>query len=111
MTAPFDSGLQLERTSLAWSRTSLALALAGAIVTRLTVDRLGAVAVILGFVAVATATATATIAGVRYRRATVALSHGGTLPTNGTMMACASASALAAGVAAAIFVVWGMLGA
>jgi len=109
VTAPFDPGLQVERTSLAWTRTALALALAGAVVTRLTFDRLGVVAVTLGLVAVGSAVATATLAGARYRRATVSLGQSGTLPTDGAVLALASASALAAGVAAAVFVMWGML--
>lgn len=111
MTAPVDPGLQVERTSLAWTRTGLALALAGAVVTRLTVDRLGAVAVTLGLIAVVCAVAMAALAGVRYRRATASLRHSGTLPNDGTVLALASASALAVGTAAAVFVVWGMLGA
>ena len=49
MSAPAadDVGLADERSSLAWQRTSLSVATAGAVAARLTFDRLGVVAIIL----------------------------------------------------------------
>lgn len=109
MSVPFDPGLQAERTALAWNRTALALTLAGAVVTRVTVERLGAIAVLLGLVAVAAAAATALLAGARYRRTTVSLRERGALSADGRVLAVAALSTVAAGVAGALFVVWGML--
>ena len=42
-----DPGVGNERTALAWQRTALALVAGSAILTRLTFDRLGAVALMV----------------------------------------------------------------
>jgi putative membrane protein len=109
VTVPFDPGLQGERTALAWSRTALALALAGAVMTRMTVDRLGAVAVLLGLVAVVASVATGMLAVTRYHRSAVSLHERGSISTDGRVLALAAISVVAAGGMAALFVVWGML--
>ena len=109
MSRPFDPGLQVERTSLAWTRTALALAVAGAVVARLTVDRLGVIAVVLGLVAVGSAVVLGAIAGARHRRVVASLLNNGTLSSDGRVLALAVVSVLAAGAAATLFVVWGML--
>lgn len=109
MSSPYDPGLQVERTALAWTRTALALALAGAVVARLTVERLGSIAVVLGLVAVASAVVMAMLAGARYRRATASLHESGLLHSDGRAFALATLSVIAASAAAALFVVWGML--
>lgn len=109
MTVPFDPGLQGERTALAWSRTALALALAGALMTRVTVERLGAFAVLLGLVGVVAAVMTGVLAGARYRRGAASLHERGTVSTDGRVLAWAAISVIAAGVMAGLFVVWGML--
>ena len=109
MTVPFDSGLQGERTALAWTRTALALALAGAVMTRMTVDRFGGIAVILGLVTVVASIATGLLAGTRYRRGAVSLEESGTILTDGRVFALATISVVAAGGMAALFVLWGML--
>lgn len=44
---PGDRGLQPERTALAWQRTALAIALATAVVSRLTWSAIGPVAVVV----------------------------------------------------------------
>ncbi|MGH3314850.1 MAG: DUF202 domain-containing protein, partial [Nocardioidaceae bacterium] len=48
MSAPFEPSptVSNERTALAWQRTALALLAGSAIVARLTVDRIGALAVL-----------------------------------------------------------------
>ena len=66
MSSPFDPGLQGERTALAWTRTALALAIAGALIMRFTIDRLGVVALVLGSIAVALAAVMAMLARVRF---------------------------------------------
>jgi uncharacterized membrane protein YidH (DUF202 family) len=109
VSAPVDPGLQGERTALAWTRTALALALAGAIVTRLTVDRLGVIALALGACAIALAAVMAVIARIRFVRAAASLHKSATLPSDGRLLALASGSMLAIGAAAALFVAWGML--
>lgn len=45
MRARSDPGVYNERTALAWQRTALALAAAAAVVARLTLERIGVVAV------------------------------------------------------------------
>lgn len=109
MSKPYDPGLQGERTSLAWTRTALALALAGAVVARLTVERLGSIAVVISLAGVACAAAVALLAGARYRRTAASLHERGTVATDGRMLALAALSALTAGIGAALFVVWGIL--
>lgn len=109
MTVPFDPGLQGERTALAWSRTALVMALAGTLMTRMTVDRFGGIAVLLGLVAVVASIATGLLAGTRYRRRAVSLEESGTISTDGRVLALATISVVAAGGMAALFVLWGML--
>jgi uncharacterized membrane protein YidH (DUF202 family) len=46
MAAGSEHGSHNERTALAWQRTALSLLAASAVVARLTVDRLGALAVV-----------------------------------------------------------------
>lgn len=110
MTGPFDPGLQVERTSLSWMRTALALAVAGAVAMRITLVHLGLYAVILGLLGIALALTAAGIAGARYRRAAKSLHDSGSLATDGRLLALSSASTAVIGVAAALFVVWEVLG-
>lgn len=110
MTAPFDPGLQVERTALAWTRTALSLALAGAVVTRMTVDRLGAIALLLGLATMIAAVAIGLLAGARFRRSAASLHERGAATTDGRMLVWAALSVICVGVASGLFVVWGMLG-
>jgi uncharacterized membrane protein YidH (DUF202 family) len=104
LTAPFDAGLQAERTLLAWRRTCLSLAVASAVAIRYTVAYLGAAAVATGLVVLALSGAGWLTGTLRYRRAhrsltgiQPALGLGGT-----TVTTTATATALLALLALAV---------
>lgn len=81
--APFDPGLQPERTLLGWRRTALSLAVVGAVVVRFTADLIGAVAIVVGALAIIAAATAYALAGSRYRRAHAGLVASGWLATDG----------------------------
>lgn len=112
--APFDPGLQPERTLLAWRRTCLALAVASAVVVRFSAEVIGpAAAVALGLIGVIAAGAGYVRASVRYRRAHDGLVADGELPIDGLALALVTLTLLVVGIAAALFVIgrgWARLG-
>lgn len=108
MNQPFDPGLQAERTSLSWLRTSLSLVVAGVFVIRISVPEAGLLGAIIGLIGVLFAFAAAIISGGRYRRATHQLQANGNLRTDGRVIALASASAVALGLIAATFALRGV---
>ena len=79
MTRPtdraFDSGLQAERTALAWRRTALAMSVASVGAARLAAPDLGLLAVVLGALGLFLAALVAVLARHRYRAVHVSL-HG-----------------------------------
>lgn len=50
---PLDPGVQVERTLLAWRRTSLTPAVGGAALVHLSLDRLGAAGLVMGLSCIA----------------------------------------------------------
>ncbi|HEU0041223.1 MAG TPA: DUF202 domain-containing protein [Jiangellaceae bacterium] len=78
---PYDVGAQNERTSLAWTRTGLALLVGVVLAVRLTADRLGNVAALFASAMVPAAVGVLVMATRRYRAAHAALHAGRALPS------------------------------
>ncbi|WP_177426673.1 DUF202 domain-containing protein [Knoellia remsis] len=100
MDAPFDAGLQPERTLLAWRRTALSLAAGNAIALRVAAGELGLLAVVLCLVGLGVAVGVWILATRRYRRAHLSLvAADGPLAAGGLTV---SAVALSAGILAVL---------
>lgn len=102
--APFDSGLQAERTLLAWRRTALALAVVSAAGTRFTAPILGWASVAVGAVGVALAAVAYFATGIRYRQVHHALRQSARHPGNGWPATALSAAAALIGTAALTYI-------
>ena len=79
--APYDTGLQPERTLLAWRRTCLSIGVGGLLFIRFAVEELGVAAVVLGLVGLLLAAGAYIDAARRYRRAHGHLTDGRELPS------------------------------
>lgn len=79
-SGPIDPGAQNERTSLAWTRTALALLVGVILVSRITVEDLGITAVVFGIAVAPLAILVVLLAGRRYRAAHSALQTRRALP-------------------------------
>ena len=101
--APFDKGLQPERTLRAWRRTALSMGVASAVGLRLTIADFGPAAVVIGISGVALSLAAYIGASVRYRRAHRSLTTSAMLTTGGTTMTLVAA---AGGLLAATALAW-----
>lgn len=66
--APFDTGLQPERTALSWRRTALALGIGPVVAARLLAPELGALAAVAAATGVVLGLGVLVGAGLRYRR-------------------------------------------
>lgn len=99
---PFDPGLQIERTLLAWRRTCLALAIGNLFTIRYLTEAVGSWAAVLGVLGVGSAGIAWVIATIRYRRIHVSLVHDDPLASDGKVVALVAASILAACIAALV---------
>jgi putative membrane protein len=102
----YDYGAQVERTSLAWTRTGLAMLVGTLIMARMTADRLGASAIGTTAVAFAAALAALIFARRRYRKAHRALHRGDRLP-DGKLPAVVALSGFLIGAVEVIYAVTG----
>lgn len=104
--APYDPGLQPERTLLAWRRTCLALAVCSAVIVRFAGESIGyPAAVALGLAGVSAAAAGYLRASLRYRRAHEGLTHDDQLSIDGLALALTTVALVLIGVGAAAFVI------
>lgn len=110
---PFDPGVQLERTALAWRRSVLALAVASLASVQVLFGVFGYGAVAVAAVGLAVAALLRLLSGLRYRRAHRALSRSASgerprLPGAAPLALCA-ACVVAAGLVSLAYVALGVL--
>lgn len=101
--APFDPGLQPERTLLAWKRTCLALGLSAVVAVRFAAETLGPFVTVLGAVGIAAALASYLASAHRYRTAQAALKDTGRIPVDGAALGLLTVTLLVTGSAAAVY--------
>jgi putative membrane protein len=106
--APFDSGLQPERTLLSWQRTCLALVAGNAVAIKYLSDALGPWATFLGAAGIVLAGLAWVLSARRYRRARAGLTGSGRLHTDGTLPALVASAVVVACAAAVVilFALW-----
>lgn len=103
--APFDIGLQPERTLLAWRRTCLALAVGAMVIIKLGAPTLGIAAGIVGVASLALGAGAYAVATVRYRRVHTELSSARTLPAAGVQIGLIALSVIVFGLLAGAWVI------
>jgi putative membrane protein len=105
----FDSGLQPERTALAWRRTGLALLAGSLVAARVMFELLGVVGLVIGGIGLATAVAVLVSAEQRYRNQSRRLADagddGGAALAGGVLPALVALAVLMLAIAAAVIVV------
>lgn len=103
---PFDPGLQVERTLLAWRRTCLAFGGANLVAMRFTIEVAGQLAVVAGILGVGLALAAYVAAAAGYRHASAALhDHGYLRNGTGAAIATATAATLTLGIVCGAYLV------
>lgn len=111
MNAPFDSGLQLERTLLAWRRTWLALGVGVAVAVRYGNSLLPPTSFWLGLFGLGAITVAYLASANRYRSANrILLSVPSSLPTGGRAITAVTLISFGLCASAAIFILTGAQG-
>lgn len=105
----YDSGLQPERTLLAWRRTCLSFAVTSLVGMRFTVSALGGLAVLVGIVGAGLAVLAYALAAHGYRRAHLSLHQDGILSRGGLPMLAATAAVLVIGALCTAYLVVGVI--
>jgi uncharacterized membrane protein YidH (DUF202 family) len=101
----FDSGLQVERTLLAWQRTALSLAIVSAVAIRVLAVEIGPAGVAIGIAGLILAAVAYAVAWRRYRRAHLALTRGARLPDAGVVIAIVGAATLVLALAGVVVLI------
>lgn len=102
---PFDPGLQVERTLLAWRRTCLALAVGNAVAIRYLIEALGPFAAVLGVPGLVLSIVALLLCTWRYRRVHAGLVADAVLRADGLLPLLIAGSVGLAGVSAFVIVV------
>jgi uncharacterized membrane protein YidH (DUF202 family) len=101
---PVDSGLQLERTSLAWRRTCLALAIGAAVGLRLLAPNHGSVAWLIGLGGLTAVGLAHRAAARRMARFRTSMAVHGRIDSDGVALALLSVASAVVIAAALLFV-------
>lgn len=102
---PFDTGLQVERTLLAWRRTCLALAIGNAVAIRYLFEALGPAAAVIGIVGLVLSGVAGRLCSIRYRRTHAGLITDDRIIPDGTLPLLLVASICVAILAALVIMV------
>jgi len=106
----FDPGLQNERTSLAWFRTGLSFAGAGALVLHASEGLRRPGPGLLGVMALAVAGLTVMFSSRRYRRTDEALRRGGSVCLSGAVVRAVAAVTMSLSLGLLATTAWGLAG-